>query len=341
MAGDYWFDLKALGLGRSWDRRDAWPIRSREIVAGSDTYGNSDLCISTDEYFRFGSVYFDKTIRNTMSKTYHLFPEWLFNVSNLRIFNDGEEIQGTDMEIHMSPTCDSPNSDYYDVFEQMLDGSPNFAFTKLYKSMMTAPVTLNKYSPGATFDLPSIPQMYNAWMLELNRVRDLTDVRDRYFTWDYDMREKSNHELSFHVKYAKRDGVRGLWIHQVDRESDGVPFLKYAMKGADECVNDGGCVRLGYMPSEWALIQLMNRPDDNSKPGNWFDEGIAVSGDDYRGMLLVDKKSSDLVCMLDAGYGRDIDSGCYIWEFDKRTDFGPENAASAYGLLAQIDGGEE
>lgn len=341
MAGDYWFDLKALGLGRSWDRRDAWPIRSREIVAGSDTYGNSDQCISTDEYFRFGSVYFDNTIRNTMSKTYHLFPEWLFNVSNLRILNDGEEIQGTDLEIHMSPTCDSPNSDYYDVFQQMLDGSPNFAFTKLYKSMMTAPVTLNKYSPGVTFDPPSIPEMYNSWIFEVNRVRDLTEVRDRYFTWDYDMREKSNHELSFHVQYAKKSGIRGLWIHQVDRESDGVPFLKYAMKGANECMNDGGCVRLGYMPSEWALIQLMNRPDDNSKPGNWFDEGIAVSGDDYRGMLLVDKKSNDLVCMLDAGYGRDIDSGCYIWEFDKRTDFGPENATSAYGLLAQIDGGEE
>lgn len=339
MAGDDWYDLKMFGQCRNWMDRRNWPIGSIELVNTPiqpiNVADDQQYTISTDELFSFGSSAGQKSIRNNMNKRYHWFPNHLIEVVGFKLVKSTGVVPITELDLHMSPTCNSQNSDYYDIYQQLLDGSPNFAFTRLYKSIISAPILLEA---AAT---KNMPLSFNDWILEVNRIRDLSNVRDRYFTWDYDMREREkNHELSFHVQYANKDKIRGLWIHQIDKESDGIPFLKYAMKGADECMNDGGCVRIGYMPSEWALIQLMNRPDDNSKPGAWFDEGIAVSGDDYRGMLLVDKKNNDLVCMLDAGYGRDIDSGCYIWEFDKRVNFGPKDATSAYALLAQIDGGK-
>ena len=338
LADKAWDDLKMFGLTRNWLDRRHWPIWNETTPMSpmnpTQVEGDQKYTISTDELYSFGSVAGENSIRNNMNKSYHLFPTHLIRVDGLKLVKSTGAVSVGQIDLHMSPTCDSPNSDYYDIYQQLLDGSPNFAFTKLYKSIISSPINLHQ-----DVQVSNMPTDFNTWMLYFYMRRIEDGIHDRYFTWDYDMGPTDNHELSFHVMYAnvREKETRGLWIHQIDKQSDGIEFLKYAMKGADECMNDGGCVRLGYMPSEWALIQLMNRRDDNSKPGAWFDEGIAVKGDDYRGMLLVDKKNNDLVCMLDAGYGRDIDSGCYIWEFPERHDFGPKDATSAYGLLAEID----
>ena len=243
----------------------------------------------------------------------------------------------------MSPMINSVNSDYGDINSQLLNGSPNFCFDKLNKTIEDAPlISVDAQSvenqivaaDGYERQIPFLNEaMFNLYM---SRIQN--NITDRYFTWDYDMYPRGyNDPLEFVIKYKNVKNTRGLWIHQQIRDVDKPDpdnWLRYAMKGKDECMNDGSSIHLGYMPSEWALINIMNRDDRNILPSQVGDEGIAVSGDDFRGILLFEKKTNDLIAMVDGGYGRNINSGCYIAELPKKF---VENEVSGYGLLCEID----
>ena len=353
------YNLKALWAYNGFCNKDFWPVAGpcdptnpldpRNLYHGAEDNSHSDLRFGTDQLWQFGSNggYIRK---NGIKKRYNYVPSYVIWLANVFDIPDGYKRRvGTDWlkknqwNAHMSPMINSVNSDYGDINSQLLNGSPNFCFDKLNKTIEDAPlISVDAQSvenqivaaDGYERQIPFINEaMYNLYM---NRIQN--NITDRYFTWDYDMYPRGyNDPLEFVIKYKNVKNTRGLWIHQQIRDVDKPDpdnWLRYAMKGKDECMNDGSSIHLGYMPSEWALINIMNRDDRNILPSQVGDEGIAVSGDDFRGILLFEKKTNDLIAMVDGGYGRNINSGCYIAELPKKF---VENEVSGYGLLCEID----
>ena len=337
-------NCKLIGAGQIFMNRDSFPIYSVQknddhvdtLVAPIDwiTTGNVDWkeTIASEELFAFGANSTYDTIRNSIKKGVTKIQAATLRMIECYVYENGTTVGENDnYYLHMSMDAISPNSDCYDIYNPLLDGSPNFCFTKLSKSYVKAEnFLLNSANPvlPENWVLPYI----NGSMINQYGKRTADNVRDRYFTWDYDMRQIKNEDLKFNIQYKRVNTKRGLWIHQINDKIDNSDYLKYAMKGADQCINDGSNIHLGYMPSEWALINIMNREDDNSRPQNQFDEGVAIDGEDYRGMLLYDD-NRDLVAIIDAGAARDITSGCYVAQLPKTVDIGGKR----YGLLTEIE----
>lgn len=344
------YNLKVRWGYNGWAHRDFWPLytpRRDDVVTMKELVGSEDMntmlanSLSTAELWKFGSN--GSSVRNSFCKTYEYVPSYVILMDNVFDFPDGVKqrertdwVEANQWYSHMSPMIDSPNSDYGDINSQLLNGSPNFCFDKLNKTIVNAPIFAKNVPIADGFER-QIPMMNEA-MYNLYMSRIQNNITDRYFTWDYDMYPRGyNDPLEFVIKYKNVENTRGLWIHQQIRDVDKPDpdnWLRYAMKGKDECMNDGSSIHLGYMPSEWALINIMNRDDRNILPAQVGDEGVAVSGDDFRGILLFEKKTNDLIAMVDGGYGRNINSGCYIAELPKKF---VENEVSGYGLLCEID----
>ena len=160
----------------------------------------------------------------------------------------------------------------------------------------------------------------------------LVSYVDRYFTWDYDLSPRSNYPLTFNVRYENVDGVRGLWMHQNIREVDETDsIVRYHMRGESGCFNDGSNVALGYMPSDEAIVQIMNTRERGD-----YDEGVAVSGRDYQGIVLFDS-SGNLVVAFDSQNGRDIDCEAVVYELPRKADLEDDGERRTYGLLTRIE----
>jgi hypothetical protein len=280
------------------------------------------------------------------TKTYHLMPSVLFELSDVWLYGDYEDDKY--FRLHMSPVANAPCSEYNDVYLQMFGGNPNFVNRKLCKPTMNAPLkndskTLSMsraqslsifgYRPENIFLLEAFQKRYDA----------NGGITDRYFTWDYEMKSvedlgRDKSPLEFRIRYGRdSSGRRGLWIHQNDpyAEDPNRPWIQYEMS-SDGCVNDGSNVHLGYLPSERSIITLLNRSDENdSLSENQYEEGRAVNGEDFRGILLSDS-NRELVCFIDAGYGHDLTSGCYVAQLPAKRTFADERGERAYGLLAEI-----
>lgn len=360
LAGDFPADLKIRWAYNMWCTKEALPIakpRPGKLfnLSSSEMYADDQMLngapdidtaiangFRTDEFWKFGPE--GSSLRSGFYKKYENVPSWVIGMRNVYDIPDGvHQRQRSSLQeanqfcAHMSPMIDAPNSDYGDINSQLMAGSPNFVFDKLNKTFLSAKLFSENESvqdDGREYTIGFLNQK----MFDLYSSRIENNIRDRYFTWDYDMYPKrdGNDPLDFVIKYDYKKGKRGLWIHQNLKKVDEAPedsFIRYAMKGIDECRNDGGCIHLGYMPSEWQLINIINRDDKNEFLDQLGDEGVAVDGEDFRGILLFDKKSQDLVAMVDGGYGRDITSGCYVADLGTTYNDG----TSGYGLLCEIE----
>lgn len=285
------------------------------------------------------SDYYPRLQFNT--KTYDLLPSVLLNHVDVWYYGDSPIVDSKVM--HMSPVANAPCSEYNDIYMQMFGGNPNFINRKLGKPIMRS--LLHDTNHTYTYDITrgdrvNSMALINQWVLRAysDRYAKNHGITDRYFTWDYDMRNvdalnRSKTPMDFTIRYGiDRSGTRGLWIHQIDGYSDVRPWTKYAMKGKSECMNDGSCIRLGYMPSDWSIIELMNRSDeDDSVPDKQYDEGRAIDGTDFRGILL-SEPNGDLVAFIDTESSIDLVSGCYIASLPRIETFDGER----YGLLTEI-----
>ena len=362
LAGDFPADLKIRWAYNLWCTKEAFPIakpRPGKLfgLTSSDIFGDDQMKngapdsetsiangIRTDEFWQFGPAASETSLRNSFYKKYENVPSWIIGMRNVYDIPDGVHQrqknywqEANQFCAHMSPMIDAPNSDYGDINSQLMAGSPNFVFDKLNKTILNAKL-FSENDTVSDSGNEYVLGFLNQKMFDLYTSRIENNIRDRYFTWDYDMYPKrdGNDPLDFVIKYDYKKNKRGLWIHQKLKTVDEAPsdsFIRYAMKGIDECINDGRSIHLGYMPSEWQLINIMNRDDKNERFSQLGDEGVAVDGEDFRGILLFEKKSQDLVAMVDGGYGRDITSGCYI--ADLGTTF--NDGTSGYGLLCEIE----
>jgi hypothetical protein len=61
----------------------------------------------------------------------------------------------------------------------------------------------------------------------------------------------------------------------------------------DEVTNDGSNIHLGYMPSRYGIVRLLNTLDLDIEE-DLYDEGRAIDGDDFRGILLFDVSDNSL-----------------------------------------------
>ena len=89
------------------------------------------------------------------------------------------------------------------------------------------------------------------------------------------------------------------------------------------------------MPSEEALIDILNRRDETRR----FSEGVAIDGEDFRGVLLFRDNTEDdsLVCVLDCGYSVDLSSGCYVAQYSETKEFSNGAGQSKkYGILTEL-----
>lgn len=281
--------------------------------------------------------------RLNFAKTYELMPSLLLSPSDVWLYGDYD--YSPSLSLHMSPAADSPCSEYNDVYMQMFGGNPNFVNRKLGKPIMIAPLynvlkTMNMDRAEALSRFDLLPE--NRFLIDAfnARYQKNNGITDRYFTWDYDMKnvrdlDRDKMPLDFTIRYGKdKNGVRGLWIHQNDKYIEENPWIQYAMKGKQYCMNDGSNIHLGYLPSDWSIIELLNRENENDEdPNMQFEEGRAIEGDDFRGILLSDE-NRDLVAFIDGGYGRDLISGCYIAQLPKKNKFDGDD--KNYGLLTEI-----
>ena len=331
LAADAWYDQKIRGNSYNWLSASGYPVFSLTEVSPFHTLDEArdgDTIPTTDLYI-FGKKAGDDSIRNRMSKRYYFLPHYLIGLLDVIVYDNGNDPILTTQYTHMSPSCLFPNSDYHDIYQQMFSGSPNFVFSKLSKPTQRATLIQSFTGVVPEFSI----KVLNQNILDEYARRTVSGIRDRYFTWDYDMYLRDeNPDLNFTIRYAKVNGKRALWIHQNDETIDNSPWLQYWMRGDSECKNDGGNIHLGYMPSESSLIEIMNRVDPNDTVRSLGDEGIAIDGEDFRGIVLAEE-NGDLVAVIDAEYGRDISSGCYIAELSERTDLD----GRAYGLLAEIE----
>lgn len=335
LAGNFDYDLKLRGYTDNFMSRRGYPAYDKRHDDTEDGLYPSGLdandAISSRELSQFGHEW-PSSVRNSRAKRYENVPSWFIYLQNVNDVPDGQNVREEEwFTAHMNPMIDAPNSDYGDIDCQLLNGTPNFVFDKLNKTTIDSMLFADNENRSPRLNLIR----RNEKMLDQYSARTASGITDRYFTWDYDMYPReSNDPLDFTIKYAQKRGVRGLWIHQsidaIDRDPDS--WLRYAMKGSSECINDGSCIHLGYMPSEWELINIMNREDRNLLPEEVGDEGVSVDGRDFRGILLCERDSRDLIALLDCGFSRDISSGCYVADLPMRwTD-----ESSGYGLLCEI-----
>jgi hypothetical protein len=141
-----------------------------------------------------------------------------------------------------------------------------------------------------------------------------------------------NYPLTFNVRYENVSGTRGLWIHQnIQAVDEDDSIVRYPMKGESGCLNDGSNISLGYMPSDEALVQIMNTRERGD-----YDEGVAVSGKDFRGIVLFDA-SGNLVVAFDSQNGRDIDCEAVVYELPKKAKLKDDDEKRNYGLLTRIE----
>ena len=286
----------------------------------------------------------DYLVRAHLCKTYDLLPSVLLNPVNIWYYGDFKD-HDIHFPMHMSPAANAPCSDYNDVYMQMFGGNPNFVNRKLSKPIMNAELhnadrIYSKETSKVLSEMPIRPELQYLLDAFNARYEKNKGITDRYFTWDYDMKnvrdlDRDKMPLDFTIRYGKdKKGVRGLWIHQNDKYIEENPWIQYAMKGKKYCMNDGSNIHLGYLPSDWSIIELLNRENENDEdPNMQFEEGRAIEGDDFRGILLSDE-NRDLVAFIDGGYGRDLVSGCYIAQLPKKNKFDGDD--KNYGLLTEI-----
>ena len=286
----------------------------------------------------------DYLVRSHLCKTYDLLPSVLLQPVNIWYYGDFEN-HDIHFPMHMSPAANAPCSDYNDVYMQMFGGNPNFVNRKLSKPIMNAELHnaakyYNKLISKILSDMPIRSELQYLLDAFNARYQKNNGITDRYFTWDYDMKnvkdlDRDKMPLDFTIRYGKdKKGVRGLWIHQNDKYIEENPWIQYAMKGKQYCKNDGSNIHLGYLPSDWSIIELLNRENENDEdPNMQYEEGRAIEGDDFRGILLSDE-NRDLVAFIDGGYGRDLVSGCYIAQLPKKNKFDGDD--KNYGLLTEI-----
>jgi hypothetical protein len=246
----------------------------------------------------------------------------------------------------MSPMANSPCSDYNDIYLQMFSGNPNFVNRKLSKP------SINAYVPVEFIGSQWFRSSYDMLIkhdiaTDIEKIyieRGKNKYRDKYFTWDYETSaRKSVDPLRFTIRYKKPKGhSRGLWIHQEGEGTyDDYKVLRYAMKGGDRGINDGACLHLGYLPSDWGVVQILNadefgssalpiNPDTMEKDP--FEEGHAVSGFGFNGMLLFDQDTKDLICYFDTEDTRDFDIGCWVAPLSEKVEIEDRK----YGLLTEI-----
>lgn len=275
-------------------------------------------------------------------KNYDYIPSFLMNCTDVYVYGTK---YWDKMYLSMSPMANAPCSDYNDVFLQMFSGNPNFVNRKLSKPVLHAKVQVH-FGEGERLwrtnyeDL--ISRNYAKHILEIYEGR-ADQYRDKYFTWDYETSGMRRDLLQFDIIYKKPKGhSRGLWIHQLGFY-DEYEVLRYAMKGGDYGKNDGACLHLGYLPSDKAVVEILNydgfgvsalphtdpnHPDINNR----FEEGHAISGYGFNGMLLVDTSTNDLICYIDTENDHDFDLGCWVAPMSEKIKVND----SAYGLLTEI-----
>ena len=212
---------------------------------------------------------------------------------------------------------------------------------KLSKPSITASISVGFTTTGDSYEAlvardiaTDVEKLYNQ--------RGSQKYRDKYFTWDYETSaRKSVDPLRFTIRYKKPKGhSRGLWIHQEGEGTyDDYEVLRYAMKGGDRGINDGACLHLGYLPSDWAVVQILNADEfgTSALPGDTedekrFNEGHAVSGYGFNGMLLFDQDTKDLICYFDTEDARDFDIGCWVAPLSEKVEIEDRK----YGLLTEI-----
>ncbi len=279
-----------------------------------------------------------------MHKRYEWIPGYLLDCKNIYLY--GTSKLYSKMQISMSPMANSPCSDYNDIYLQMFSGNPNFVNRKLSKP------SINAYVPVEFIGSQWFRSSYDMLIkhdiaTDIEKIyieRGKNKYRDKYFTWDYETSaRKSVDPLRFTIRYKKPKGhSRGLWIHQEGEGTyDDYKVLRYAMKGGDRGINDGACLHLGYLPSDWGVVQILNadefgssalpiNPDTMEKDP--FEEGHAVSGFGFNGMLLFDQDTKDLICYFDTEDTRDFDIGCWVAPLSEKVEIEDRK----YGLLTEI-----
>lgn len=283
-----------------------------------------------------------------MNKYYEWIPNSLIDCFDVFLYASK---QYDTFELSMSPMADSPCSDYNDVYLQMFNGSPNFVDKKLSKAIIKADIPVKFISDLHRHKIVDQETRTEYPANCFGKVKDVIEVynmradqyRNKYFTWDYETSGMKRDPLMFDIIYKKPKGhSRGLWIHQLG-EYDTYEVLRYAMKGGDYGKNDGACLHLGYLPSDKAVVEILNYDGfgvsalphtDQSNPeiNNRFEEGHAISGYGFNGMLLVDTSTNDLICYIDTENDHDFDLGCWVAPLSEKIEVDDR----AYGLLTEI-----
>lgn len=237
-------------------------------------------------------------MRSKNSKRYHYLVGNVLNVENLyKISSDGEATQLTP-NIQMSPQCNAPNSDYYDVFAPMFNGSSHLAFSKLGKATVRNAYVKSEnaysYSPTTTYD------MVNDRLLSLIAIR-ASNISDGESStslayWDYTKTlmhsDLSGNPLILNIVYSNENEIdstctRGLWFHQMG-PWDSADWMKYTT--VNDCTSDGSSISLGYMPDPDEILTLIM--NYNKDPDTVEYEGSSVYVDDLNGFLLVDSSGN-------------------------------------------------
>ena len=317
------------GAGTGMLKSD-WPVYRRDRYTPPDgtPYGSmvklEDLSMLTSE------------VRKGFTKHYEYLPNYLLSLYDVIFADTGTtRLRPELVSMHMSPAADFPSSDYNDIFGQLLSGSPNFVFSRLCKPIRLAQIDNHEIRDEILQPTSSVQEFYdtfvpfNSSMMSFYQQRLSGHAADRYFTWDYDLSLIENYPLLFHVIYDRAEnGDRGLWMHQnIDAVDAQDSIVHYSMRGESGCFNDGSNVALGYMPSEESLVQIMNTLERDL-----FDEGVAIAGKDFQGIVLFDS-NKDLVVAFDSQNGRDVDNEAVVFELPRkilRND-------RAYGLLTKIE----
>lgn len=304
------------------------PTQMLGLVSDKDAIGLDDLTVYGAKGAEMVRDAGREPIRSMWTKRYDYLPNHLIRLTDVFYSQTGSsapEVQTEDC-VHMGLAANAPSSEYSDIYLPMYCGSPALVFTKLYKPMILAPLYLTRSSPSSS---PADESVRNQSMIDLWNERAGSGPTDRWFTWDYTLSLRDRPDpLNFVMRYARAGSTRGLWIHQiipaVDSEES---IVRYEM--ADGIVNDGSRVQLGYMPSSDAIVGILNRRAGDGPQR----EGVAISGEDFRGVLLVDPGTGELICMIDAQTSRDFDGGCYAAELEEKIEIDGQK----YGLLTAFE----
>lgn len=236
--------------------------------------------------------------------------------------------------VQMSPQCNAPNSDYYDVFAPMFNGSSHLAFSRLTKAATNKSVVSVAHY-GSVDGLNYNMSTYNSIILDRREVwRGLagTGSTTQFSYWDY-TKELLNtygvgYKIPLTIKYVNDAAIdssctRGLWFHQ-DGPWDQYSWMKYRL--SETVISDGSNLALGYMPIPDDILDLIA----NSAGYSSIDVALSVAVSDIAGFLLV-RSGGKLVCVIKMNNHTDAE-GAWIVE--------PAATCSldgySYGLLAAI-----